>query len=202
MKSNTLSWSNPTDIQKIKSELAQNRLVVGTSDTVLGLLAPLTKQGFLALNAIKGRERKPYVILVESFQTAQNLIEKSFQIEKFSKFWPAPLTLVCNAKKELPDYLKSSNNTIAIRVPDHQGLLALLSGLPGLYSTSANKSGQPVPFTLDAIDPDIVNHVSYLIADDTISQLPSTIIDCTGQIPTVIREGAFPLEELRKEDLL
>lgn len=202
MKSNTLSWHSSHDIAKIRDALSENNIVAGSSDTVLGLLAPLTQEGFQALNQIKGRQEKPYVILVENFQSAQKLIENSLQIEKFSHCWPGPLTLVCTAKKGLPDYLASKNGTLAIRVPQHAGLLQLLEGLPGLFSTSANKAGQPVPTVLHDMHADILNQVAYTINDDSQLPLPSTIIDCTVDPAQVIREGAYSIARLKELKLL
>lgn len=197
MKSNTLSWNSQKDVEVARRLLMQNELLVGTSDTILGLLAPLTHEGFVALNAIKGRQEKPYVILVENFQSATKLVENSFQLEKLSAFWPAPLTLVCTARKDLPEWLTSKDGTIAIRVPDHEGLRSLLEGLPGLFSTSANKAGQPVATRIEDIDADILTAVAAIITDDHPPlERASTIVDCTVEPYKVIREGAFDLSML------
>jgi len=102
--------------------------------------------------------------------------------------------------------MKSPEGTIAIRVPDHAGLQNLLAHFPGLFSTSANCAGDPVPTSVAVIDPEILTRVAYVITDEPESaqvepgqkKAPSTIIDCTGPEVKIVREGAFSLAQLRK----
>ncbi len=199
MKSNTLSWHEKNTISRLINAFSDNHLVVGTSDTVLGFLAPLTQLGFLALNRLKGRQEKPYIILVGNRDALGSLVEiKSLQIEKLIGCWPAPLTLIFKAKESVPAYMKSKDGTIAIRMPNHAGLLSLLQQVPGLFSTSANKAGQPVPLSIQDLDPEIIAAVDYLVVDEQAesSTLPSTILDCTGEQIKLVREGAYSLEQL------
>ncbi|MCL5876018.1 MAG: Sua5/YciO/YrdC/YwlC family protein, partial [Candidatus Dependentiae bacterium] len=180
MISKTLTWTQKNTISRLIKSFSENHLVVGTSDTVLGFLAPLTEQGFLLLNKTKIRQEKPYIILVGNRATLEHLVEiKSFQIEKLIECWPAPLTLIFNAKETVPSFMKSKDGTVAVRMPNHQGLLALLQQVPGLFSTSANKAGEPIPNSIEEIAPDIVAAVDYLVIDEqqAIRTLPSTILD-------------------------
>lgn len=204
MISKTLSWTQENSIPRLLNAFSQNYLVVGTSDTVAGFLAPLNQTGFNALNMIKGRQEKPYLILIGNVSAVAALAENySLQVEKLVSCWPGPLTLILRAKKAVPDYMKSKEGTIALRMPNHAGLLALLQELPGLFSTSANKAGQPVPTSIDAIDPDILNNLDLVVNDGEqggpISTVPSTILDCTGDVVKLVREGAYSLERLEKE---
>lgn len=198
-------WQNPATVELLCRELKNGQVVAGTSDTVLGLLADTTEEGFLALNALKGREAKPYVILIASPEKIGYFAQEplSPEIKKLmAACWPGPLTLVLPAKKGMEPWLASPSGGIALRVPNHAGLLNLLPHFEGLYSTSANLSGKPVPATLNELDPVIRKNVSFFVDDEkgrsTTTITPSTIIDCTGDRLKVIREGAYSISEIEK----
>ena len=203
-----LYWDNENTISEILSIMRSGRAIVGSSDTVIGLLAPLTQEGFSALNTIKKRQEKPYLILVESQSAVENLIDQplSAQIRGImARCWPGPLTIIFKAKASLPAYIKGSDGTIALRVPAHAGLQRLLAHCDGLFSTSANKAGEPVPLSFDQLDQDIIKQVGAVISDDpnkySQQTLPSTILDCSdGVTIRVVREGAYPIEELLKKE--
>ncbi len=119
-----LYWDHKNTICKVLAIMRSGGVIVGSSDTVIGLLAPLTKEGFDAFNRIKKRQEKPYLILVKSQFEAINLIDQvlSEEIKNIMRScWPGPLTLIFKAKADLPDYVKSPDGTIALRVPDHVG---------------------------------------------------------------------------------
>lgn len=198
-----LYWNDSNSRALIVQKLLSEKIVIGSSDTVLGLLAPVTEQGATLLNEIKIRKDKPYIILIESTLKASYFVS-SQALEHVAKltelYWPGPLTLIFKAKPDLPAWMKSSDGTIALRVPKHEGLLAILSHFPGLFSTSANLGGQPVPTSLEDIDPHVMERVSALIMDSVAQStvIPSTILDCSGPTIKLIREGAYPLATLEK----
>ena len=198
-----LRWNNQEDITKITDELRSGSAVVGTSDTVLGLFADVTYEGFLRLNTLKGRFEKPYLVLLKSQQHITAFVDEIylFQIENIlSRCWPGPLTIVVPAKTTVPDYMKSKEGTIAIRVPRHAGLQMLLSHFPGIFSTSANKAGEPIPSSVDQLDVFIAQGVSYYISDEVVNNtlIPSTIIQWSPQGFVLIRAGAYEVTELER----
>lgn len=196
-------WSAST-VPKIYQALADGHVLVGTSDTVFGLLALPTQKGFDALNAIKGRSEKPYLIVTGSVDAALKLCDSSYQNDMKSCMqacWPGPVTLIMPAAPSVPDYMKSKDNTIAVRVPQHEGLLALLQLTPYAFSTSANLAGQPVAHTADDVAPEIAMQSPFIIVDekDRAASPPSTIIDCTVRPCKIIRQGAMTLEALKQK---
>jgi len=218
-----LYWNKKNDRDILKDSFLQNLVGLGTSDTVLGLLAPLTRQGCVSLNTIKGRERKPYIVLIGSHHQIKQFCVISAPMEPIincliEKCWPGPLTLICKARQDLPDYLVSQEGTIALRVPQHAGLLSLLSDpeIPGLFSTSANKAGEPVPERLQDVHPQLLTMVDHYILDaqekvisetpvitettkKTEKSLPSTILDCSKDEGIfVIREGAYSVDTIKQ----
>lgn len=195
----TLLWQDPATINLLKQSLAQGHCSITSTDTILGFLAPLTEHGFSQLNILKGgRQDKPYIILIGSIDKLENFVDLTMLTDHIRNIikhcWPAPVTFIFKAKNNLPSYLVSAQGTVALRCPQHDGLLALLSFFDGLYSTSANKSGCPPPIVVDEIDADLVAKVDYLVTDkdrDLSKSLPSTIIDVSdGVTVKIVRQGA------------
>jgi len=198
-----LLWGNPETIIQVADMLQKGKVVLAAGDTVFGLLADISQEGYAQLDAIKNRSKQPYLLLVENKEKALNLVEKGaaevFQFEKLLDIcWPGPATLILKAKPEVPEGVKSPEGNIAVRVPDHEGLLRLLHRFDALYSTSANLKGKPVPANLEGVDASILESVSCVVLndDESGSTLASTIIDCTGNKPKIVREGAFAREKL------
>jgi len=200
-----LIWNNSNSVLLLKESLEKNNACVGTGDTVLGLLANTTSAGFEKLNEIKKRFSKSYIVLVNDICKLPLFVQIDFSDKKLmtliKEIWPGPVTLIFKSKTNLPNYLKSLDNTIAIRIPKHPGLLQLLTFFDGLFSTSANLSGEKIPESLDEIDFHIVNLVEYIILDSLEQNyrypvVPSTILDCTQSKIKVIRQGIVPLDKL------
>jgi len=201
MKVSCLNWSNKDSIRSIMQELKHDNIVLGTSDTILGLLAPITKGGYTNLNEIKGRAKKPFIVLISDPKKVSLFAETiTPEIERLiDNCWPGPLTIIVKAKKDLPTFLTSKDGTIALRVPDHKGLLSVLQHFDGLFSTSANKTDQPVPEHIEDVDPEIIKKSVCCIRDDDKKPVvPSTILDCTGAVIKVLRVGVFPVKQLEK----
>ncbi len=193
-----LDWSDQKTVEKVAHLLANQMVVAGSSDTVIGLLASLSQQGRDSLDIIKQRSNMPYLVLVGSIETAQQLsdaFDREDVAQLVKQFWPGPLTLILQAKEDVPAYMKSPTGGIAIRVPSHEGLQALLSSVNGLFSTSANISGKPVPHTVDEIDSEIKKKVHAIVEEKKAPEMvPSTILDCTGDKIKVIREGTLSIQ--------
>jgi L-threonylcarbamoyladenylate synthase len=120
-------------------------------------------------------------------------------------FWPGPLTLVLpGAEGRLPDLLRGSEGGIAVRHTSHAGIRALVSALGyPITSTSANRPGQataPGVAGLATIFRPEIEAGQLLVLDGGVlgNVPPSTLVDCTGAQPILIRDGAIPREELRR----
>lgn len=203
MKKKLYQWGKPEDIQSIQQLLLEQKVLLGVSDTIPGFLCMASPDTYQQLNEIKGRVHKPYIVLVGSPEKAQALLEEcpADLCRLMASAWPGPLTIIAPVKAGLPPYLSGGKQCIAVRVPNHPGLLAILKDVPYLFSTSANKAGDPAPQRLTAIDPSTIEHGAALIDgphDQAVEH--STILDC-GQRPyRVIRAGAYPVESI--EELL
>ncbi len=199
-----LTWDNKGDVEQFIRILHEGKVVVGSSDTVLGLYSDSTYKGFLSLNAIKARGDKPYLLLIDSKEKAELFVDSTYllQMEKLMHgCWPGPLTIIFPAKPATASYLMGKDGTVALRVPAHKQLLYVLKHFNALFSTSANISGGAVPSTLAQLDPAIMDATEYIItAKDQIitPTVPSTIIQWTVDGFVVIREGAYSKQFLEQ----
>ncbi len=199
--SKRLSWDNEHEVAQLVTFLCDENISICTTDTVLGFLAKASKATFDKINAIKGRSKKPYLILVSSPAMVVQFAEindKKIQ-NLINEAWPGPLTLILKAKKTVPLFMRSSNNAIALRMPAHKGLLSVTSRVGPMFSTSANLAGEPVPIKIDEIDSSILEQINYIISNgkEEGRYLPSTILDCTDPEDIgVLREGAYPVKKL------
>ena len=114
--------------------------------------------------------------------------------------WPGALTLVIQAAAHLPPELLAGNTTIAVRIPAHEPLRALIRafGHP-LAGTSANRHGEPAPTSAIAVHAQLGGRIPLILdGGPSGADQPSTILDVSGDIPRVLREGAFPLAQLAR----
>jgi L-threonylcarbamoyladenylate synthase len=112
--------------------------------------------------------------------------------ELMARFWPGPLTLV------LPASIATNGPTIAVRAPDHDVALGLLTALgEPIASSSANPAGQPPPVDADQVIAALGDELDIVLDGGrcAIGQ-PSTILDLTGAAPRILRQGAIPSSEL------
>ena len=113
-------------------------------------------------------------------------------------YWPGPLTLIVQRAEGLPMRLTAGNATVAVRVPAHPvpRELARRLGRP-ITGTSANISGAPDPQSLDELRRQVGGRVDCVVsAGPAPAGTASTIVDLTGEVPRLIREGAIPFSEI------
>jgi L-threonylcarbamoyladenylate synthase len=112
------------------------------------------------------------------------------------RFWPGPLTCVVPKRDILPPAI-SATSTVAVRIPDHAEACALLNVAGPMAVTSANISGQPSPSTAQEVYEQLNGRIPLILdGGRTPGGLPSTLVDCTGNTPTILREGPISLAEL------
>lgn len=120
---------------------------------------------------------------------------------------PGPYTFILPATKQVPKILKSRKDTIGLRIPDNVIARSLVRelGHPILSSSlPGGVIGDPSPMVEEYTDPDIIEekfgHLVDIVADGGIGGiLPSTVVDCTGDVPVVIRKGLGPWEEIPQD---
>ncbi len=116
------------------------------------------------------------------------------------RFFPGPLTLVLSKADSVPEWVTAGKNSVAVRVPDHAFARSLIRelGTP-LATTSANLAGQPAPLTVQEAQAQLGELVSlFLDGGPCPGGVESTVLDLTGPSPSVLRNGAIPLEALEE----
>jgi L-threonylcarbamoyladenylate synthase len=185
--------------------LRSGKLVVLPTDTVYGIAADAFDPAAVRrLLRAKGRGRNmPPPVLVAAQTTLDALATKVPDLarELVDEFWPGPLTLVCQQQPSLTWDLGDTRSTVAVRMPDHDDALELLRRTGPLAVSSANRTGQPSPTTVDAAEEMLGLTVEvYLDGGPTQGDVPSTILDVTSDPPRVLREGAIELAKLKEFD--
>lgn len=113
-----------------------------------------------------------------------------------ARFWPGPLTCVVPKKQTLPVAV-SATSTVAVRIPDHPDARALLIAAGPMAVTSANISGQPSPTTAQEVFNQLNGRIPLILdGGKTPGGVPSTLVDCTGEQPVILREGPLSLTDL------
>jgi L-threonylcarbamoyladenylate synthase len=113
-----------------------------------------------------------------------------------ARFWPGPLTLVVARQPAIPETV-SALPTVGVRVPDHAVARGLLLAAGPMAVSSANRAGAPSPRTAQEVLAQLGGVIDLILdGGETAGGMPSTVVDCTGEVPIVLREGPIRLEEL------
>ncbi len=197
---------NPdADLSEVVEHIRSGGVVAYPTETVYGLGGACTPEGVQAVRAMKRRpSAKPLIALVESAARVEGLTWTDPARELASIFWPGSVTLVLSDPEGLfPEGVRSTETgTVAVRVSPHPLVARLLAQLGGaLTSTSLNAQGER-PASSGSAAREILAKLSgpaaYLLDVGTLPPSgPSTVVDCTGSEPVVLREGTVPVGRLR-----
>ncbi len=204
---NRFSTAEPTEreagIAAAALAVQRGQLVVLPTDTVYGVGADaFSPDAVKRLLAAKGRGRDmPPPVLVSAATTLDALAVgvPSYARALMAELWPGPLTLVCRQQPSLQWDLGDTRGTVAVRMPDHEVAIELLSRTGPLAVSSANKSGLPAATDADAAESMLGDAVEVLLdAGESAGDVPSTIVDVTGDTGRVLRLGAVSLARLNE----
>jgi tRNA threonylcarbamoyl adenosine modification protein (Sua5/YciO/YrdC/YwlC family) len=183
--------------------VSSGQLVVLPTDTVYGIGADAFDTTAVAdLLAAKGRGRDmPVPVLVGSWATIEGLARgvSGRTWDLVEAFWPGGLTLVIEQAPSLAWDLGDARGTVAVRMPLHPVAIELLELTGPMAVSSANKSGSPPALTAAQAQEQLGEDVAvYLDGGPALTGIASTIVDVTGEIPRVLRQGAVELDALRE----
>jgi len=190
----------PEEIKEALKALADGGIVAFPTDTVYGVGAlAFDNAAIESIYAAKNRPiEKAIPILIGDLSDLDKVADDipDMALRLAARFLPGPLTCIVPKKRTLPPAV-STTATVAVRIPDHPVARALLRAAGPMAVTSANISGQPSPSTAQEVY-DQLNGRIPLILDGgrTPGGVPSTLVDCTGEQPVILREGPISLEEL------
>lgn len=191
------------NIAKAAAAIKCGELVAMPTETVYGLAADATNGKAVArIYEAKGRPQfNPLIIHVDDLNAAQKwgvFNDKALEIAR--SFWPAPLTIIVPKRddSELSDLVTAGLESVAIRVPAHDAARALIKAADvPLAAPSANKSGRISPTTPAHVHEGFDGEISYILAGGACKVgLESTIVDCTGDAPCILRHGGITAEQI------
>ena len=199
-----LSTCTVDSIKVAALSLKNGHLIAFPTETVYGLGADATNaQAISRLYEVKGRPSDhPLIVHISSLEAMGEWADEipGYAITLARDFWPGPMTLVLKKSNLAPYFITGGQETVGLRVPAHPVALALIKefnavGGKGIAAPSANRFGAVSPTTAQAVEEELSQ---YLQASDQILDggqcvigVESTIIDCTGPTPMILRLGAI-----------
>jgi L-threonylcarbamoyladenylate synthase len=187
--------------------LMSGGLVAFPTETVYGLGADAcNKMAVARIYSVKGRPADhPLIVHVASMDSLGDWAADvpAYAISLARDYWPGPMTLVVKRSDLAADFITGGQDTVGVRVPSHPIALGLLeaferAGGKGVAAPSANRFGNVSPTTAQAVSDELSD---YMAESDVILDggacavgVESTIIDCTGDVPKILRPGAITAE--------
>jgi L-threonylcarbamoyladenylate synthase len=191
--------------------LLDGHLVAFPTETVYGLGADATNQSAVArIYEVKGRPADhPLIVHIADLKYLDQWISDipAYAIALARTFWPGPMTLILKRSELAKDFITGNQDTVGIRIPDNSLALGLLEsfhqkGGAGIAAPSANRFGQVSPTTAAAVEEELGEYLtdSDLVLDGGPSEvgLESTIIDCTSELPRILRPGAITISMIEE----
>jgi L-threonylcarbamoyladenylate synthase len=186
-------------------------LVAFPTETVYGLGADASNSEAVSrIYSVKGRPNDhPLIVHIASMERMSDWASDvpEYAIALARSFWPGPMTLILKRSELAGDFITGGQDSVGVRVPDHLVALALLeafekAGGKGVAAPSANRFGHVSPTTAAAVIEELGDYVSKddLVLDGGACDVgvESTIIDCTGAAPSVLRPGAISVEMIEE----
>jgi L-threonylcarbamoyladenylate synthase len=202
VKTEILPASDLNAIRHAADVLRHNGLVAFPTDTVYGVGALVFRaEAVQRLYVVKGRPTdKAIAVLVAGNgdlpKVARALTPAAYALAR--KFWPGPLTLVVPKHPDLPREV-SPLPTVGVRMPDHPVARKLLEFTGPLAVTSANRSGAPNALSAAEVMAQLSGRIDLLLDGGSVpGGIPSTVLDCTGETPQVLRAGPISAAEIEK----
>lgn len=204
-------WSPQEVAAALRPALAQiemRRVLAYPTETVYGFGGGIDRESVDALVRLKSRPpAKPFLLLIAGSAMVDrlDLHLPSYAANWVARHWPGPLTLVLRGGEgRVPPRLRGPEGGVAVRWTSHQGIARLIRAHgDAITSTSANRPGVPPAMTAAEIVsqwPDAIARGTLRVLDGgrLVPSAPSTVVDCTGRRPRVIRPGAIPAAVLRE----
>jgi len=206
-----LSKCSTDTVQSAAAALKAGSLVAFPTETVYGLGADAENAEAVArIYEVKGRPHDhPLIVHIASIDGLNDWAGDlpDYAIALARDFWPGPLTLVVNRSDRAKDFITGNQNTVGLRVPAHNIALGLIQefiklGGKGIAAPSANRFGAVSPTNAKAVEEELAEYlqVQDIILDggQSLVGVESTIVDCTGETPFILRLGAVTSEMIEE----
>ena len=191
-------------IGSVMDHLHGGGLLAYPTETVYGFGGRPDPTVIRRLLRLKGRDPgKPMLLLIPDRESVKDLLWTREAADMAEVFWPGSVTLVLSdPRSRYPEGLRGPEGNVAVRVSPHPLVRALVNGAGPILSTSANRSGEPPALdaqtsfeTARAVG--VGDEMWVLDGGALEPSPPSTVVDCSGSTPTVLREGTITLGRVR-----
>lgn len=199
-----ISNCTASTIKDAATSLINGDLVAFPTETVYGLGADAgNEMAVKKIYQVKGRPSDhPLIVHISNLKQLDKWAREipEYAIKLARSFWPGPMTLILPRTQLAKDFITGGQDNVGIRIPDQTLALALLSefekqGGMGVAAPSANRFGKVSPTTAAAVEAELGAFLDSkdLILDGGACEVgvESTIIDCTTQVPIILRPGAI-----------
>jgi len=200
MNTEIFSVQDPLALPRALEILQLGGLVAFPTDTVYGLGA-LAFDGLAVRSIYAAKDRPMEKAIPVLIGDADDLAKVTADVPEFAlklaaRFWPGPLTLVVPKHPEIPEAV-SAALTVGVRIPDHPVARALLRLAGPMAVTSANLSGQTSPSTAQEVFDQLGGRIAMILdGGKTPGAVPSTVVDCVGAEPQVLRTGPISKNDI------
>ena len=197
-------------ITQAAQALIDGHLVAFPTETVYGLGADASNASAVSrVYEVKGRPKDhPLIVHISSVNQFTHWASEipDYAFELATRFWPGPMTLILPRSPLAKDFITGSQNSVGLRIPSHTAALELLSkfeslGGKGIAAPSANKFGALSPTTADAVIQELGEYLNesdlILDGDQSLVGIESSIIDCTKDVPCILRPGSITSEMIK-----
>ncbi len=200
MDTEVISAAEPGTIDRALEILRAGGIVAFPTDTVYGVGAlAFNDHAVRSIYTAKNRdmEKAIPVLLADSAALEMVTDEVPPMARRLAEqFWPGAITLVVKKNGRLPESV-SASPTVGVRVPDHAVARRLLQAAGPMAVTSANASGKPSPSTAAEVKAQLDGRLPLILdGGRTPGGVPSTVVDCTGSDPVILRRGPISLDEI------
>jgi len=196
----TVLRATKNNIKVVAQTVKDGGVIAFPTETVYGLgCDPLNIQAVQRLIIVKGQRKKPFPVLVASFDDVTKVAYISKNGKKLaSKFWPGPLTIVLPKKKLLADDVTFGLDSVGLRIPNNQvafRLIELSGGL--LVGSSANLTGEKPPRSVQEMSEKLKQRTDLILDGGPARKgTPSTVVDLTSDEPKILRKGPVSLQQI------
>ena len=175
--------------------LKRGGLVAFPTETVYGLGGDaLNENSSRLIYAAKGRPSdNPLIVHITNMEALKKIVTEIPPAARklAERYWPGPLTMIFHKSSAVPLATTGGLDTVAVRMPSHKTARAMIDAAGGyIAAPSANRSGRPSPTVARYVIEDLDGLVDMIIDGGEVNiGLESTIIDLTGEVPTILRSG-------------
>jgi tRNA threonylcarbamoyl adenosine modification protein (Sua5/YciO/YrdC/YwlC family) len=188
---------NPKDIRQVVDVLRNGGIIIYPTDTVYGMGCDITNaravEKVARFRNVKVEKSNFSFICSDMGHLADFTKPIPNPVFKLLKYYlPGPFTFILNANSNVPKYFKGKKKTVGIRIPDHSIILEIVRELGNpIMSTSIHDDDEIIEYSTDPelIHEKFSNLVDLVVDGGYGGNTPSTIVDCTGDVPVIVRQG-------------